>query len=330
MNYTKPTIAITIGDAAGIGPEIVLKTLKEETIYNHCNPIVIGDRNVLDFYSKRYDIPVNVQAINRIRDAQFSVNNVNVIDTKNVNLTKLRPGENDAENGKAVLDDTTKAINFAQQGQISGVLAGPHTKKSIEMAGFEFDGYPSFVAKKTNTKTEETFLMLVSKQLRIVNVTLHVSLSKAVTMIDKELVLSAIKATHNALEKIGITSPRIAIAGLNPHAGEEGMFGDEEIQQISPAILEAKEKGMQVHGPFGSDSLFQKYKSNEYDAYVAMYHDQAHIPIKLLSNEVSAFTIGTPILFCTVGHGSAPDIAGKGIAKPDSLIETIRLVAPLS
>jgi len=164
--------------------------------------------------------------------------------------------------------------------------------------------------------------------LRIVNVTVHVSLRKACEMITKDLVLKAIQASDKAVRNLGVSAPRIAVAGLNPHAGEHGMFGMEEIETINPAIAAAREQGINALGSFGSDTMFMDWKRNKYDAYVCMYHDQAHLPIKLLAGDkITAFTIGTPVFFCTVGHGSAPDIAGKGAASANSLIESIRLMS---
>jgi 4-hydroxythreonine-4-phosphate dehydrogenase len=327
-DLTKPIIAITMGDPSGIGPEIVLKALLENSVYTLCKPIVIGDAKVLDKYIQMLQLPLIINIINDVQDASFISGAVDVIHIDNVDMNRLRIGENDAMNGIAMLEYTERAVTLAQHGKVHAVIGGPHTKKAVELAGIEFDGYPGYVAKITGTQNEEAFLMLVSGNLRIVNVTLHVSLRNALDMIRKDLVLKAIRAADKAVRNLGIANPRIAVAGLNPHAGEQGMFGMEEIEEINPAIAQAREEGMDVHGSFGSDTMFLEWKQDKYDAYLSMYHDQAHLPIKLLAfDKITAFTVGTSVFFCTVGHGSAPDIAGKGIASPNSLIESICLMS---
>ncbi|KIL35476.1 hypothetical protein SD71_13210 [Cohnella kolymensis] len=329
MTFTnKPIIAVTIGDPAGIGPEISLKALSESNIYEVCRPIVIGDAKVLEWYINNFGLSLRLNIINDVCDASFTNGTVDVIHVDNVDMNLLRIGEIDAMNGLAMLEYTDRAVALALEDQVHAVIGGPHTKKAVELAGTQFDGYPGYVAQLTGLNENETFLMLVSENLRIVNVTLHVSLRQALNMINKDLVLKAIHATDKALRNLGISTPKIAVAGLNPHAGEQGMFGTEEINEINPAIAEARDKGVNVQGSFGSDTMLIDWQQNNYDAYVCMYHDQAHLPAKLLAfDKITAFTIGTPVFFCTVGHGSAPDIAGKGIASAGSMIESIRLIS---
>ena len=232
------------------------------------------------------------------------------------------------QNGEAMLKYAECAVKLALNKKVDAVIGGPHTKESVELAGIKFDGYPRFVAQLTDTHPERTFLMLIAENLRIVNVTLHVPLRDALNMLTKELIYDSIISTSISLKGLGINSPKIAVAGLNPHAGEGGLMGREEIDIISPAINKAREEGINVEGPFSPDTMLLDYQEQKYDAYVAMYHDQAHIPIKALSfGKISAQTIGVPITFCTVGHGSAPDIAGKGIASSESLIRTVSLLS---
>lgn len=328
MNNQKPVIMITIGDPAGIGPEISLKALLDKKTYEICNPILIGDKNLLAWYIRLLQAPLTLHPITEPGEALFQYGLIDVIHMPNVKIDRLQIGEHAADCGLAMLEYTNKALQLALEGKVQAVIGGPHTKKSVELAGVEFDGYPSYVAKVTGTKPEEAFLMLVSDRLRIVNVTLHVSLRRALQMINKQLVLKAIRAADKAVRSMGIQAPQMAVAGLNPHAGEQGMFGTEEIEDIEPAILQAQREGIHAFGPYGSDTLFLEHCELKYDAYIAMYHDQAHLPIKLLAfDKITAFTIGTPVFFCTVGHGSAPDIAGKGVASPNSLLESIRLVS---
>ncbi len=324
----KPIIAITMGDPAGIGPEIALKALSESNIYEICRPLLIADVKVLEWYTAEFGPPIHLNVINDVSDASFTYGTIDVIHLDNVSMNDLLIGENDARNGTAMLEYTKKAVDLSMEGKVHAVIGGPHTKKSVELAGIDFDGYPGYVAQLTGVPTEETFLMLVSGNLRIINVTLHVSLRQASEMIKKDLVLKAIKAAERAARNLGVPSPRIAVAGLNPHAGEDGMFGTEELIEINPAIAGAREQGIDVRGSFGSDTMFMHWEQNQFDAYVCMYHDQAHLPMKLLAfDKITAFTIGTPVFFCTVGHGSAPDIAGQGIASPGSLLESIRLMS---
>ncbi|MBP1155593.1 MULTISPECIES: 4-hydroxythreonine-4-phosphate dehydrogenase PdxA [unclassified Paenibacillus] len=328
MKNHKPIIVVTIGDPAGIGPEIALKALWNQNTYERCHPILVGDKNLLEWYVNLLRAPLTIHPITKPDEALFKYGIVDVIHIPNVQMDQLQIGEFASEYGKAMLDYTNKALQLAMDGQVHAVIGGPHTKKSVELAGVEFDGYPGYVAKVTGTQPEEAFLMLVSDQLRIVNVTLHVSLCKALQMINKALVLKAIRATDKAVRNMGVHNPRIAVAGVNPHAGEQGMFGTEEIEEIEPAIIQARQEGIHVFGPYGSDTLFLEHRDLKYDAYVAMYHDQAHMPIKLLAfDKITAFTTGTPVFFCTVGHGSAPNIAGKGAASPNSLLESIRLLS---
>ncbi|WP_017727647.1 PdxA family dehydrogenase [Halalkalibacterium ligniniphilum] len=320
----KPIIAITIGDPAGIGPEIVLKAMKTEKVFDQCKPVIIGNVEVLKFYNELLDVGLHFHLINDIQNAKFIKGTVDVFNMEHVSIPEIKPGESNPMNGIAMLKYTESAVQLALKKEVHAVIGGPHTKKSVELAGVPFDGYPGFVSKLANTPQNEHFLMLVSDNLRIVNVTLHVSLRKALTMINKQLIYHAIRATYQTLKNLGIHSPKIAVSGLNPHAGEGGLFGTEEIEEIVPAIRKAREEEINVDGPFSPDTMLLEYDKNKYDAYIAMYHDQAHIPIKALSfGKISAMTIGTPIIFCTVGHGSAPDIAGKGEASPESLLKTI-------
>lgn len=323
----KPSIAITIGDPTGIGPEIVLKAMQTETIFDNCRPVIIGNVEVLKFYNELFDLGLNFHLIKRVGDARCTKGTVDVMNMEHVEIPEIKPGEDHALNGLAMLEYTESAVRLALKNEVDAVIGGPHTKKSVELAGVPFDGYPSFVSHLTDTPKNEYFLMLIANNLRIVNTTLHVSLREALNSINEELIYRAIRATYQSLKKLGIHSPKVAVSGLNPHAGEDGLFGTEEIEEIIPAIQKAREEEIEVDGPFSPDTMLLGYEDHKYDAYIAMYHDQAHIPIKALSfGKISAMTIGVPLVFCTVGHGSAPDIAGKGKASPESLLRTIELL----
>jgi 4-hydroxy-L-threonine phosphate dehydrogenase PdxA len=208
---------------------------------------------------------------------------------------------------------------------VEAVVAAPQNETSIAAAGVAFDGYPSFVARETGADPHDVFLMLCFGERRIVHTTLHVGVAEAVRLITRERVERAIRATDTALKRLGIAAPKIAVSGLNPHAGEGGLFGREEIEIISPAIAAAGSANIDVSGPFGADTMFHK---SGFDAFIVMLHDQGHITAKLLApNQTAGLTIGTPILFSSVAHGSAHDIAGKGVASPAAMIEAIRRLA---
>jgi len=229
----------------------------------------------------------------------------------------------------AALDAAEKAIRGALDGQYAAVVAAPHVEATIAAAGVAFDGYPSFVARVCGLPPEDGVLMLCfthrGREIRIAHVTLHASVRKALDQISAPRVLRTLRATHSSLENLGIEKPRLAVSGVNPHAGESGLFGDDEGRHVIPAIEEARRAGIEVDGPYGADTLMQR---EAYDAFVVMLHDQGHVAAKLLApNRVAALTIGTPVLFSSVAHGAALDIAGRGSADHSAMTEAIvRLV----
>lgn len=306
---TKPRIAIAIGDPAGIGPEIALKAALNSGVREFCDPVIVGDIEVLARYAHTL----------RKKPPE------NIVDLGAMNVNFLTPGESDAACGRAILEYAGRAIDMATAGEVDAVVACPQTQSSIKSAGIKFDGYPSYVAKRTGTDPDDVFMMLVSDRLRIAHVTLHVGVRRALEMIDRERIVRTLKAADAALKRIGIASPRIAVSGIDPHAGEGGLFGSDDIDIVAPAIADARNAGIDAAGPFGADTM---YLDKSFDAYTVMFHDQGHIPAKLIGfTGTAAFAIGTPILFSSVAHGSALDIAGKGKADPSALIWTLKQIS---
>jgi 4-hydroxythreonine-4-phosphate dehydrogenase len=322
----KPIVAITMGEASGIGPEIMMRAMAGGAIFDHCRPLLIGDYKVVKMVEGELSITGNIRRIDKVDSETWNGNTANMIDLNNIPPGSFMKGHPNAITGRAMIEYSEIAIRLCMERKVQGAVGGPHSKKAADDAGIPFNGYPGLVGRLTGSKYP--FLMLVAGSLRVTNVTLHTSLRKALDLIKKDLVLEAIKATHEAVKTFGVGTPRIAVAGLNPHAGEGGMFGDEDESEIEPAVQEAERLGLDVVGPIPADSLFWKCENGKYDAYVAMYHDQAHIPVKVLAfMSASAVAIGVPINWATVDHGCASDIAWKGIADPTALIETIKLVS---
>ena len=310
--FAKPRIAIAIGDPAGIGPEIAIKASLSRKVRNICDPVLVGDYEVIGRYAHTLRKPTPED----------------IVDVGAINVNFLTPGESDAACGRAIIEYASKAVDLAEAGDVHAVVACPQTQSSIKAAGVEFDGYPSWLARRTGTNPDDVFMMLVSDRFRIAHVTLHLGIRNALDTIDTARILRVLNATNGVLQRIGIERPRIAVSGINPHAGEDGLFGSEEADIILPAIEKARAAGIDANGPFGADTM---YLDKNFDAYVVMYHDQGHIPAKLVGFDgTAAFAIGTPLLFSSVAHGSALDIAGRGKANASALIWTITQISGAS
>jgi len=327
-----PRIAIAIGDPAGIGPEIALKAALDPEVRRICRPLLFGDRGVIEAHARACGLAPAIKSVMRAEDAAWSNDGVTLVERRQFAPGELHIGTIAAPHGEAALDSARAAIEAALAGKVDAVVAAPQTESAIKLAGIEFDGYPSFVARCTGVSPEDAFLMICFEaggtEMRIVHATLHASLRRAIDMITRDRVLNAIRSADTALRRIGVASPRIAVSGLNPHAGEGGMFGDEEREIIGPAIGDAAKNGITAEGPFGADTMFLK---QSYDAFVVMLHDQGHIMAKTHAFAGTAgLTIGTPVLFSSVAHGSALDIAGKNKANPGALIAAIRRLAGAS
>lgn len=337
MTEKKPILGITMGDAAGIGPEIAAKALSKREIYYICRPLVVGDADVMRQAVNITGVELKVSSISEVTEARFEYGIMDVIDLNNVDLNKLEHGVVSAMTGNAAFESIIKVIDLALDKQIDGTVTGPIHKESLNAAGHHFAGHTEIYAHYTNT--EDYAMFLVHGDLRVIHVSTHVPLREACELVKKERILSVIRLANNACKSLGIDSPRVGVAGLNPHSSDGGLFGYEEQGEIIPAIEEAKSIGILAEGPVPPDTLFSKAKGGLYDVCVAMYHDQGHIPIKLVGfvwndekqkwSSISGvnITLGLPIIRTSVDHGTAFGKAGKGTAIPDSLINAIEHAA---
>jgi len=320
----KPLLAITMGDAAGSGPEIIAKTLAEPEISAACRCVVIGDADTMRESLQITGVLGKVRAIEKLTEALFKDGVIEVIDLHNIQLNKLKRGRVDPMTGKAAFEYIKLAAELALAGECDAIVTSAINKESLNKAGYHYDGHTQLLAELCGAP--DVAMMLVSGQLRISHVTTHVSLHEAIEMIRPERILAVIRLTDEATRQMSVNKPRIAVAGLNPHAGESGLFGDEEAKYIKPAIEAACRQGMNVTGPFPPDSVFLRASEGQFDAAIAMYHDQGHIAIKMLGIAQGVnVTLGLPIIRTSVDHGTVFGKAGKGTADPTSLMEAIKL-----
>jgi len=323
-----PKIAIATGDPAGIGPEIALKAALDARVRAACRPLLVGVPAVVEMHAQAAKLTPTLNVVRKASDADWGHGAINLLDASDGANVPVQFGTVDAAYGRASLASASRAIKTALAGEVDAVVAAPQTERSIAAAGIAFDGYPSFVARETGTPVQDVYLMICFDDKRIVHATLHVSVLEAVRLITREHIERVISVTDSALKKLGIARPRIFVGGLNPHAGEDGLFGREEIEIIQPAILAAGASGIDASGPFGADTMFRKTGC---DAFIVMLHDQGHIAAKLLAfNRTAGLSIGSPILFSSVAHGSAHDIAGQGIADAGAMIEAVTRLARVS
>ena len=331
-SLNKPIIGITMGDPAGSGPELVIKALDKGNLWQNAVFVIIGDLKVL---KKARDI---VQAkdlkFNKINNPSEAVDEprvVNVIDLDNVDLSKLVYGKPSALGGRASYEYISEAVKYAMANEIQAIVTAPISKESLKLAGYPYPGHTEILATLTGAKNVR--MMLVGENLRVVHVTTHVSLKDAIELIKKDRILDTIEITYESLTKLfNIDSPKIAVAGLNPHAGENGLFGNEEIDEIIPAIKAAQAKGINALGPYPPDTVFYRaYHKGEFDAVIAMYHDQGHIPLKIVAfMEGVNVTLGLPIIRTSPDHGTVWGKAGTGTANEKATIEAIRLAIEFS
>jgi 4-hydroxythreonine-4-phosphate dehydrogenase len=325
----RPTIAITTGDPAGVGPEITAKAIARDEVWDCCRPLVVGDAAVLAQAIALVAVPPAFHPIADVAEARFDTTAPDVLDLHNVDPAALQPGQVSAIAGRAAVDYVERAVELAQTGQVDGIATGPINKAALQAAGVPYIGHTELLAALTGEERVTT--MLATPGLRAVHVTRHVPLRDVAAHITRERVLETIRLTNAGLQSMGIPHPRLAVAALNPHGGDEGLLGREEIEAIGPAVEAAQAEGIKAHGPIPADSVFFRAIRGEFDAVVAMYHDQGHIPIKTHGFERSVtVTLGLPIVRTSVDHGTAFDIAWQGVASEESMVEAIRLAARLA
>ena len=325
----KPIIAITMGDPSGVGPEVIVKSFKDEAIYENSSLFVIGDRKMLERAIEVTEVKLDVRSISKPEEAKFEYGTIDVVDLDLVS-DELPWGEVSSEAGNAAFRYLEKAISYANDKKIQGICTAPLNKEALHKAGHIYPGHTEILAELTNTK--DFAMMLSAPGLRVIHVTTHIGLIDAVNKINVGRQYTVIKLAHETLQKAGITDPKIAVCGINPHAGENGLFGNgEEEEKIIPAVEKAQTEGMNVVGPLPADTLFFRAKRGDFDIVVAQYHDQGHGPIKVLGLESGVnITVGLPTIRTSVDHGTAFDIAGKNIADEKSLKEAIRMAYELA
>jgi 4-phospho-D-threonate 3-dehydrogenase / 4-phospho-D-erythronate 3-dehydrogenase len=317
----KPLCAITMGDPAGIGPEIALKALASKEVPSRCDIFIIGDADLLKQAKELLSLPIQIHAISNIDEIKPGF--ANVLDMKQVSAEGFSVGKAQAMCGRASYAYVIKGIELALKGDIDAIVTNPISKEALKMAGINYPGHTEILADKTGTRNFS--MMFASENVHVVHVTTHVSLKNALTMITKEAVLTHTRLLYAALQNLGIRSPRIAVSGLNPHAGENGLFGDEEILHIAPAVAQAKMEGIDASGPYPPDTVFMRAFKGEFDGVVSMLHDHGFVALKTRNFEGGVnITLGLPIIRTSVGHGTAFDIAGKGIASEKSLIAALQ------
>lgn len=325
----KPLLALTMGDAAGSGPEIITKALAIPEISTICRPVVIGDAATMQAALKITGAPGNIRSIKKLPEAMFQEGTIEVIDLHNIQLERLVRGRVDAMAGKAAYQYIKLATNIALSGECDAIVTSAINKEALNNAGYHYDGHTQLLAELCGVPF--VAMMLVSGNLRVSHVTTHISLHRAIKLIRPERILTVLKLTREALPLMGVNKPHIAIAGLNPHAGEGGLFGDEEAQYITPAVESARKQGINVTGPLPPDSVFFRAAEGQFDAALAMYHDQGHIAVKMLGiTEGVNITLGLPIIRTSVDHGTVFGKAGKGTADATSLVQSIKLAVVMS
>jgi len=327
---TLPIIGITMGDPTGIGPEVIVKALSAQESFKACRPIVFGDREVLLKTVGFLGLPVTVEAVKEIPEDGYLPQRIFVLPVTQLEAASLRFGHPDTKCGEAMVKYVEEAVQRVRTGRLDAITTCPINKRAINSAGCLFSGHTELLAHLVQSPF--VAMMFVGSKLKVVLVTIHLPLKEVPARIDVNRVLATIRIADQGLKRLfGIGHPKIAVLGLNPHSGEEGLLGEEEKMAIIPAIEQARSQGIEVEGPFPADSFFSLEHPAPFDVVVSMYHDQGLIPIKMVDFEEAVnLTLGLPFIRTSVGHGTAYDIAGKGLASPANLLKALLLASKLS
>lgn len=331
---TLPVLALTMGDPVGVGPEVVARAVADSEVRAVCRPIVVGSPAVLRRAAQACGLDLDVLEVEGAADAEQlstggTVAVVNPASVSEETLLALPIGQVSAEAGRASIEWVLRGIDLTVSRQAAGIVTAPINKEAMNSAGFRYAGHTELLAERTGTR--EAAMMLVTGQLRVAHVTTHVALERVPALITADRLATVFELTHTTLRQLGINDPRIAVAGLNPHAGEHGLFGGQEASIVEPAIAEACSRGWNFSGPWPPDTIFARANRGQFDGVIAMYHDQGHIAIKMVGfDEGVNISLGLPIVRTSVDHGTAFDIAGKGIARPVSMIQATVLAAQLA
>ncbi len=324
----KPTIAITIGDFNGIGPEVVLKSISAATIKNNIYPVLIGSFDILQYYAKSLKIKIDLVSVGNLSD-KTKIGTIPVLTIHNATVKNLQIGKTSPDAGVCAGMAIERAIKLCLDKEVDAMVTAPVSKESLHSAGFNFPGQTEMLAMLT--RSERVTMMLISKTMRVALATVHVPLKKVSENLFVDRILEKLDTVNSSLKNdLGIEKPSIAVLGLNPHAGEHGAIGSEEKEVITPAITKAQGKGINASGPFPADGFFASRSYKNYDAILAMYHDQGLIPLKMSGfDEGVNYSAGLKIIRTSPDHGTAFDIAGKNIANPGSMISAIQLATSI-
>lgn len=324
----RPILGITIGDPNGVGPEVIAKALSYQDIYDISRPLVIGHAEVIRQHLKFASIPLDIHIVRHPAEGHFKVGTIDVLEALDIDTTDLVHGQVQEAAGRLAVESVIRATHLAMEEAIQAVVTAPLNKEAMNLAGYRYAGHTELLAELTGT--EHYRLTLAFDNMLVSHVTTHVSLRQAIDLLSETEILATIEIIGQALQRMGIPTPRIAVCGLNPHAGEGGMFGDEEIRIIHPALEKARASGWHILGPLPPDTVFLRAQRKEFDGIVGMYHDQGHIPVKAIAFDRTVnVSLGMPIIRTSVDHGTAFDIAGQGIANEENLGAAIRLAVRL-
>ena len=325
----KPAIAITMGDPCGIGPEVVVKAMADPRVYETCRPLVVGNVYAMEQAVSLTGATMTVKEATDPTQSGMEPGVIEVVDVHNLNSEDITVGEINPTCGKAAMEWVTRAGELAMEGVVDALATAPLNKEAASLAGYKSIGHMELLQDLSNTKLVAT--MLMAKNLRVVHLSTHRSLSLACELVKKDRILDYLRLTHESFIRYGFEKPRIGTAALNPHGSDGGLLGDEERLEITPAIEAAQSEGIEATGPVPADIVFHQAIQGQYDAVLCMYHDQGHIPVKVYGFEESiTANLGLPFVRTSVDHGTAFDIAGQGIASHESMLESIRLAVALA